>query len=100
MTDDEISERRLWASVIIQALKDATLDSPRPTLKVAKAQAQAWITAKSGVTADNFDAVCLAANIEPEEVRRFYTTYEGPPLTDQTLSRLRNQMLKGNPDAD
>lgn len=100
MTDDELAERRLYAAVIIQALKDATMESPRPTLKVAKAQAQAWITAKSGVTAGHFEAICLAANIEPEEVRRFYTTYQGPPLTDQTLSRLRNKMLEEQDNAD
>jgi hypothetical protein len=100
MTDDEAALRRVWASVIIQALKDATTNSPRPTLQAAKRQAHAWFTAKSGVTAERFMAVCLAADFDPDDVRNFYTSYEGPPLTDQVLSRLRDKKLKGESDAN
>lgn len=94
MTDDDFAIKRLFAAVIIQALKDATMKPTKPSARVAQAQAHAWLTARSGVTANNFEAVCLAADIEPSKVRQFYLTYDGPPLTDQILSRLRDKMLK------
>jgi hypothetical protein len=99
MEDDQKAERRLWASVIIQALKDATSAPTSPSAEVDKRQAVAWFTASVGVTADNFEAVCLAAEIPPDRVRKFFKAYRGPPLTDHTLSRMRNSILQGDDDA-
>jgi hypothetical protein len=99
MEDDQKSERRLWASVIIQALKDATCVPTSPSAEVEKRQAIAWFTASVGVTADNFETVCLAAEIPPDRVRLFFQRYNGPPLTDHVLTRLRNSILQGESDA-
>lgn len=94
MTDDDSSYRRLWASVIIQALIDATSEPKTPSANVHKVQAKAWLTAEVGTTAQNFDEVCLAANIEPSRVRNFIKHYDGPPLTLHILSRMRDSVLK------
>lgn len=100
MTDDESSYRRMWASVIIQALIDATSEPKTPSAKVHKVQARAWLTAEVGTTAQNFDEVCLAANIEPSRVRTFFKSYDGPPLTLHILSRMRDAVLKERPNAN
>ena len=100
MTDEEADYRRLWASVIIQALIDATSEPTRSAAKAEKAQAVAWITASVGTTAQDFEEVCLAANIEARQVRSFFSSYAGPPLTLHALSRWRKELLKENPDAD
>jgi len=100
MNDDDSSIRRLWASVIVQALIDATCEPKTPAAQVHKRQAQAWLTAEFGTTAQNFDEVCLAADIEPSRVRNFVKSYEGPPLSLHVLSRMRDSILKGNGNAD
>jgi hypothetical protein len=100
MTEDDASIRRLWASVIIQALIDATSEPKTPVAHVNKRQAHAWLTAEFGTTAQNFDEVCLAADLDPTRVRRFAKSYEGPPLTLHLLSRMRNTFLKGEPRED
>lgn len=98
--NDEDAHRRLWASVIIQALIDATNDSKNSNRRVEKHQAIAWITTEVGTTAQNFEEVCLAAGIEPTRVRNFFNTYEGPPLNLHILVRMRNQFTKGTTDAN
>jgi hypothetical protein len=100
LTEDDASIRRLWASVIIQALIDATSEPKTPVAHVNKRQAHAWLTAEFGTTAQNFDEVCLAADLDPTRVRRFAKSYEGPPLTLHLLSRMRNTFLKGEPHED
>jgi hypothetical protein len=97
---DDDAHRRLWASVIIQALIDATNDSKNSNRQHEKRQAVAWISTEVGTTAQNFEEVCLAANIEPTLVRNFFKTYEGPPLNLHILVRMRNQFLKGTTDAN
>lgn len=96
MNDDDAGTRRLWASVIIQALIDATSEPKTPTAVVHKRQAHAWLTAEFGTTAQNFDEVCLAADLEPSRVRAFVKKYDGPPLTLHILSRMRDSFLKGD----
>lgn len=96
MTDDDYTHRRLWASVIIQALIDATSEPKLPAAIVEKSRAQSWFTTESGTTAQNFEAVCLAADLEPTKVRKFYLSYEGGPLTIRDLARLRDSNLKGD----
>jgi hypothetical protein len=96
MSEDDASLRRLWASVIIQALIDATAAPQTPAAAAHKRQAQAWLTVEYGTTAQNFDEVCLAADIDPSRVRNFFKAYEGPPLTLHILSRMRDAFLKGD----
>ena len=96
MSEDDAAVRRLWASVIIQALIDATSEPKTPSAVVYKRQARAWLTAEFGTTAQNFDEVCLAADLEPSRVRNFARQYEGPPLTLHILSRMRDVFLKGD----
>lgn len=96
MNDEDASVRRLWASVIIQALIDATSEPATPSARVHKRQAQAWIVAEFGTTAQNFEEVCLAANMDPSRVRTFAKAYDGPPLTLHLLTRMRNNFLKGD----
>ncbi len=98
--DDESAHRRLWASVIIQALIDATAEPKTSQAAAHRAQARAWFEAVAGTTAQNFEEVCLAAEIPPDRVRTFIQTYEGPPLTLHVLSRMRNSILSGDEDAD
>lgn len=86
--------------MIIQALIDATSEPKTPVAHVNKRQAHAWLTAEFGTTAQNFDEVCLAADLDPTRVRRFAKSYEGPPLTLHLLSRMRNTFLKGEPHED
>jgi hypothetical protein len=95
MSDDDAAQRRLWASVIIQALIDATSQPKTPVGVIYKDSAKAWLTVEYGTTAQNFEEVCLAADMEPVTVRHFFKTYEGPPLTLHVLSRMRNTVLKG-----
>lgn len=93
--NDEDAHRRLWASVIIQALIDATSDSKNSNIQIEKRRSVAWITTEVGTTAQNFEEVCLAANIEPTRVRNFFRNYDGPPLNLHVLTRMRNQFTKG-----
>ncbi len=96
MSDDDAALRRLWASVIIQALIDATSTPQTPVAAAHKRQAKAWLTVEYGTTAQNFEEVCLAADIEPSRVRNFVKDYEGPPLTLHVLARMRDSFLKEN----
>lgn len=91
--DDEARLRRLWSSVIIQSLIDATAETPTPQVQADRKRARDWIFAEAGVTAQDFEAVCLAADIQPGRVRAFIQNYEGPPLNLHILSRMRNEML-------
>lgn len=90
MTEDDDSVRRLYASVIIQGLIDATAEAKTPTARVHKSQAQAWFEAEFGTTAQDFEDVCFAAHMDPRKVRRFAKEYSGPPLTLHVLSRMRD----------
>jgi hypothetical protein len=90
---DDQTYRRLWASVIVQALIDATSEPKTPVGHVQKRQALAWLTTEVGVTAKDFEEVCLAAEIEPTRVRNFVRNYEGPPLTLHILTKMRDIAL-------
>jgi hypothetical protein len=93
-TDDEQAQRRLWASVIIQALIDATAEPKTPQTRVYRDQARAWLTVEVGTTAQNFEEVCLAAEIPASRIRDFIRSYDGPPLTLHLLSRMRNKIYE------
>ena len=94
--DDHEATRRLYASVIIQALIDATSEPKTSSGKVHKRQAAAWLTAEFCTTAQDFEDVCFAANMDPHRVQRFAKEYEGPPLTLHVLSRMRDSFLTGD----
>lgn len=94
--DDEAAHRRLYASVIIQQLVDATSEPKTKLGKLHKRQALAWFTAEFGTTAQDFEEVCLAAEIPADRVRTFVQNYRGPPLTLHLLSRMRDAVLKGS----
>lgn len=98
--DDEAAHRRLFASVIIQALIDATNNGTTTQKKAERGQAIAWLTTEVGTTAQNFEEVCLAANVVPSRVRDFFKRYEGPPLNLHVLTRMRNSILGGEPTSD
>lgn len=100
MTEDDAAVRRLWASVLIQALIDATSEPKTPQGRLHKKRAEAWITAEFGTTAQNFESVCLAGNIEPSRVRSFIKSYDGPPLTLHIMSRMRDSFLRGDSNED
>ena len=93
LDNDDEATRRLFASVIIQALIDATSDPTTSSGKVHKRQAQAWLTAEFGTTAQDFEDVCFGANMDPHRVKRFARDYAGPPLTLHVLSRMRDNFL-------
>lgn len=97
--DENAQYRRLWASVIIQALIDATAPSTTPQVRADRKRARDWILLETGTTAQDFEAICAAAEIPPSRVRNFIQTYEGPPLNLHILSRMRNQILAGETDA-
>ena len=91
--DDAAVARKLWASVIILALIDATAEPKNPSGKVYKRQAHAWLTAEFGTTAQDFEETCHHADLDPATVRSYYKSYDGPPLTMHVLSRLRDSKL-------
>lgn len=95
-TDDEGAHRRLYAAVIIQGLIDATLKPRTMRDQIVRDQARAWFDASVGTTAQDFEAVCAAADVAPSRVRTFIRDYDGPPLTLHTLARMRNQILDGS----
>jgi hypothetical protein len=95
LTEEPHAYRRLWASVIIQALIDATAQPKTAAARLDRDRAVAWITTSVGVTAQNFESVCYAAEFEPETVRTFFQKYEGPPLSVHQLAKLRDKNLKG-----
>lgn len=95
MTDDEAVHRRLWASVLIQQLIDATSEGKTVSSRVYREQARAWLMTEVGTTAQDFEEVCMAAGFEPGTIRKFIKNYEGPPLTLHVLSRMRNAILNG-----
>lgn len=92
-TDDAGAHRRLYAAVIIQGLVDATTSPRTHRDQVIRDQARAWFEASVGTTAQDFEAVCLAADVSPNNVRKFIKEYSGPPLTIHMLARIRNSVF-------
>lgn len=64
----------LYISVILQALLDllkVEREEEASSITLERNQARAWFFASIGVTADDFDAVCTYAGLEPSKVRSF-----------------------------
>lgn len=62
-TKDEVS---LWRAVITQALMDAGSNSSKKEMLYAQSQAVSWLSANS----EDFNTVCLMADMDPVEVRK------------------------------
>ena len=99
MTDDEATDlsnyKRLYCAVILQAVIDATSEPKTIQQQIDRDRARAWFFASAGTTAQAYEEICLLADVEPERLRTFLTNYEGPPLSQHALSRLRDSINKG-----
>jgi len=65
------SEKRLFLSVILQALLDVSKNVITSNDKVNKARAESWFFAEVGVTFENFETVCGMAGVTPSKARSF-----------------------------
>ena len=65
------SEKRLFLSVILQALLDVSKNVITSNDKVNKARAESWFSAEVGVTCENFETVCGMAGVTPSKARSF-----------------------------
>ena len=65
------SERRLFLSVILQALLDVSKKVVTPQDKVNKSRAESWFFTDVGVTCENFKSVCQMAGVNPSKARSF-----------------------------
>jgi len=65
------SEKRLFLSVILQALLDVSKNVITSNDKVNKARAESWFFAEVGVTCENFETVCGMAGVTPSKARSF-----------------------------
>ena len=65
------SEKRLFLSVILQALLDVSKNVITPQDKVNKARAESWFFTSVGVTCKNFHSVCQMAGVKPNKARSF-----------------------------
>ena len=73
----ELPERGLFLSVILQALLDATNSKS----KVHKDRAIAWFFCSVGGTCDNFEQICEHAGLSPSYTRSFaYKVIHSPDL--------------------
>tara|TARA_Y100000593_G_C4255400_1_gene309374 strand:+ start:593 stop:943 length:351 start_codon:yes stop_codon:yes gene_type:complete len=72
--DHHSPERVLWLCVILQQLLDATKPPQsydNVEIQLARSQAEAWIFASVGVTAQDRDSVCELAGIDPDAFKSF-----------------------------
>ena len=88
--DREVPERRLYLAIILQALLDAT----NKTNVIIRDKAHAWFFCSIGVTCDNFEFICDAANIEADCVRGF--AYEVINSKQKTNYRYRIYKVLSN----
>ena len=65
------SEKRLFLSVILQALLDVSKNVITSNDKVNKARAESWFFAEVGVMCENFETVCGMAGVTPSKARSF-----------------------------
>ena len=65
------SEKRLFLSVILQALLDVSKNVATPQDKVNKARAESWFFTSVGVTCENFESVCQMAGVQVTKARSF-----------------------------
>ena len=93
------SERRLFLSVILQALLDVSKKIITPQDKVNKARAESWFFTSVGVTCENFESVCQMAGVQPSKARSF--AYQVIRSTDKNFLRKRiRNVLRGEDDKE
>jgi len=93
------SERRLFLSVILQALLDVSKKIITPQDKVNKSRAESWFFTSVGVTCENFESVCQMAGVQPNKARSF--AYQVIRSTDKNFLRKRiRNVLRGEDDKE
>ena len=93
------SERRLFLSVILQALLDVSKKIITPQDKVNKSKAESWFFTSVGVTCENFESVCQMAGVQPSKARSF--AYQVIRSTDKNFLRKRiRNVLRGEDDKE
>ncbi len=93
------SERRLFLSVILQALLDVSKKIITPQDKVNKSRAESWFFTSVGVTCENFESVCQMAGVQPSKARSF--AYQVIRSTDKNFLRKRiRNVLRGEDDKE
>ena len=93
------SERRLFLSVILQALLDVSKKIITPQDKVNKSRAESRFFTSVGVTCENFESVCQMAGGQPSKARSF--AYQVIRSTDKNFLRKRiRNVLRGEDDKE
>ena len=93
------SEKRLFFSVILQALLDVSKNVVTPQDKVNKSRAESWFFTSVGVTCENFESVCQMAGVQPSKARSF--AYQVIRSTDKKFLRKRiRNVLRGEDDKE
>ena len=93
------SERRLFLSVILQALLDVSKMLLHHRDKVNKSRAESWFFTSVGVTCENFESVCQMAGVQPSKARSF--AYQVIRSTDKNFLRKRiRNVLRGEDDKE
>ena len=93
------SEKRLFLSVILQALLDVSKNTVTSGDKVNKARAESWFFAEVGVTCENFEMVCGMAGVEPSRARGFAYKVMKADNKRYLRKRIRN-VLRGEDDKE
>ena len=93
------SEKRLFLSVILQALLDVSKNVITSNDKVNKARAESWFFAEVGVTCENFETVCGMAGVTPSKARSF--AYKVIKADNKKFLRNRiRSVLRGDDDKE
>jgi len=93
------SEKRLFLSVILQALLDVSKNIVTSGDKVNKARAESWFFAEVGVTCENFEMVCGMAGVEPSRARGFAYKVMKADNKRYLRNRIRS-VLRGEDDKE
>ena len=98
-SEPKSSERRLFLSVILQALLDVSKKIITPQDKANKSRAESWFFTSVGVTCENFESVCQMAGVQPSKARSF--AYQVIRATDKKFLRKRiRNVLRGEDDKE
>lgn len=93
------SEKRLFLSVILQALLDVSKNIVTSNDKVNKMRAEAWFFSEVGVTCKNFETVCDMAGVQPDKARSFAYKVIHADNKKYLRNRIRS-VLRGDNDRE
>ena len=93
------SEKRLFLSVILQALLDVSKNVVTPQDKVNKARAESWFFTSVGVTCENFESVCQMAGVQVTKARSFAYKVMKAENKKYLRKKIRN-VLRGEDDKE